>query len=127
LFNNKPIAMSPMPHPKLPQYYLVALEQCFANQRIVSSYRLYLFDNLVRIYTSDTLPPIIKTHLSIIRVSPQSDTYISDDKLHEVDMYINFKDTGLSHIGWRASENIFVIVLDEKEIHSLIRSSGHND
>jgi hypothetical protein len=119
--------MSPMPHPRLPQYYLVALEQCFANQRIVPSYRLYLFDNLVRIYTSDTLPPIIKTHLSIIRVSPQSDTYISDDKLHEVDMYINFKDTELSHIGWRASENIFVIVLDEKEIHNLIRSSGHND
>ena len=126
--------MSPMPHPRLPQYYLVALEQCVANQRHVPSYRLYLFDSLVRIYTSDTLPPIIKTHLSIIRVSPQSDTYIIDDKLHEVDMYVtylstnnNLKDTELSHIGWRASENMYVIVLDEKEIHNLIRGPGRND
>lgn len=119
--------MSPMPHLKLPQYYLVALEQCVANQRHVPSYRLYLFDSLVRIYTSDTLPPIIKTHLSIIRVSPQSDTYIIDDKLHEVDMYINFKDKKLSHIGWRASENMYVIVLNEKEIHNLIRGPGRNN
>ena len=119
--------MSPMPHPRLPQYYLVALEQCFANQRNVSSYRLYLFDNLVRLYTSDTLPSIIKTHLSIIRVTPQSNTYITDDKLHEVDMYINPQDTELSHIGWRASENMYVIVFNEKEIHNLIRSLDHND
>jgi hypothetical protein len=111
--------MSPMPHPRLPQYYLVVLEQCFANQRNVSSYRLYLFDNLVRLYTSDTLPNIIKTHLSIIRVTPQSNTYITDDKLHEVDMYINLQDTELTHIGWRASENMFVIVLDKEEIHKL--------
>jgi hypothetical protein len=119
MLNNKPITMSPVPHSLSPQYYLVALEQCFANQRTNNFYKLYLFNNLIRIYTPDNLPNIIKTHLTIIRVSPDSNSYIPDDKLIEVDMYCHKQIHDSTYIGWRASENMYVIVLDKNEIDKL--------
>jgi hypothetical protein len=82
---------------------------------------IYVGDNHTRMFDADTLPAFIKHKLAMIIVSatPES-VFKCDDFLSKLDLYATPKTGNLQTIGWRASETMYIVVMSEEELTSLI-------
>ncbi len=79
---------------------------------------IYVGDNHTRMFDTDTLPAFIKHKLAMIIVS--NTVYISDAALSKLMLYATPKNNTLQTIGWRASQSMYIVVMSEEELTSLI-------
>lgn len=82
---------------------------------------IYVGDNHTRMFDADTLPAFIKHKLAMIIVSatPES-VFFKDEFLSKLDLYATPKTGNLQTIGWRASDTMYIVVMSEEELTSLI-------
>ena len=85
------------------------------------NHTIYVGDNHTRMFDSDTLPAFIKHKLAMIIVSATpASVFFKDEFLSKLDLYATPKKGNLQTIGWRASETMYIVVMSEEELTSLI-------
>jgi hypothetical protein len=79
-------------------------------------------DNHRRRFDIDTLPDVLKHKLSMINSSPYGERLYKHDPTN-IDVYIMpatmYMKDEFSMIGWRATEEMYCVVLTEKELDEL--------
>ena len=81
-----------------------------------NSYEVFLSKGLVRMFNDDTLPSFLKSRLTLAKVST---TYIfPDDEIYAGDVY-TCRVNHMQHVGWRASESLYAIVVFQDEMNQL--------
>jgi hypothetical protein len=104
------VALGPLERVKTETYYVVPI--------IVkdNNYEVFLSNGLVRMFNDDTLPSFLKSRLTLAKVST---TYIfPDDEIYAGDVY-TCRVNDMHHVGWRASESVYAIVVFQDEINQL--------
>jgi hypothetical protein len=108
--NNLEDEYAPLSHAKLIDQYRVPIKVA------PPEYTIYVNKNHKRIYTEDTLPPFVMNKILIAKVL--TNNYFKGVTEYWNDLYIcgqeNCKD-----IGWRATEEMYVIVMDSDEINTI--------
>lgn len=80
-------------------------------------YYINLGDNYVRSFNYENLPDFIKHKITFAQVE---DPITTDYQLSYPDAFVySGSNTGLKHIGWRASESYYVLILTKQEMDSL--------
>ena len=90
-------------------------------RRIGDDHTVYLGNGKCRLYTTETLPDFIKCKLTMILASPN--ILLHDETKREFGVHSLMQNNSAAHmndIGWRASDTYFVVVLDIKDLDSLI-------
>jgi hypothetical protein len=81
-----------------------------------NNYEVFLSKGLVRMFNDDTLPSFLKSRLTLAKVST---TYIfPDDEIYAGDVY-TCRVNHMQHVGWRASESLYAIVVFQDEMNQL--------
>lgn len=78
---------------------------------------VYVGDNHVRMFDADTLPDFMKHKLAMITVSDNGEL-IQDKLLSPLSLFATRKGE-LGTIGWRASQSMYIVVMDMSELCSL--------
>ena len=82
---------------------------------------IYVGDHHVRMFDADTLPAFIKHKLAMIIVSATPESLVSPNVLlTNLELFTTPKTGNLQTIGWRASETMYIVVMSEEELTSLI-------
>jgi hypothetical protein len=82
---------------------------------------IYVGDNHTRMFDADTLPAFIKHKLAMIIVSATPESLVSPNVLlTNLELFTTPKTGNLQTIGWRASETMYIVVMSEEELTSLI-------
>ena len=104
--------LSPVRHESNPFLYRVPLK------REGENYILYVADNFVRNFTSDTLPDEVKTKFTMI--SAASKTSMHDWEVFNTHIYIpRFMIEGFGEIGWQVSDSYFCICLTKETLDDM--------
>ena len=95
-------------------------------------YTVQATDKLYRMYDDDTLPDFIKASMAMIKAFPfkvelasiygwtDPRTMFGTDPTYEnSNAYINRQDPKLDDIGWRVSENLFIVILTQDQLESM--------
>ena len=103
--------MSPVVHPKNWNCIRVPL------YKSAGKYHVYVSDDLVRYFTDETLPDLLKVKMAMILASPQPQL-IPEERVTKINVYTctmpNF-----ANIGWRVSESWFCMVVDKLFLNTL--------
>jgi len=97
-------------------------------RRIGDDHTVYLGNGKCRLYTTETLPDFIKCKLTMILASPN--ILLHDETKREFGVHSLMQNNSAAHmndIGWRASDTYFVVVLDIKDLDSLIGEVLHKE
>ena len=82
---------------------------------------IYVGDHHVRMFDTDTLPAFIKHKLAMIIVSATPESLVIPNiLLTNLELFATPKAGNLQTIGWRASETMYIVVMSEEELTSLI-------
>jgi hypothetical protein len=82
---------------------------------------IYVGDNHTRMFDADTLPAFIKHKLAMIIVSATPESVNkSDEFLSKLELFATPKTGNLQTVGWRASHTMYIVVMSEEELTSLI-------
>jgi hypothetical protein len=82
---------------------------------------IYVGDNHKRMFDADTLPAFIKHKLAMIIVSATPESLVRTDiQLTNLELYATPKAGSLQTVGWRASQSMYIVVMSEEELTSLI-------
>jgi hypothetical protein len=85
------------------------------------AHTIFVGDNHTRMFDSDTLPAFIKHKLAMIIVSALPESVVKPDAhLSKLELYATPKVGSLQTIGWRASQTMYIVVMSEEELTSLI-------
>jgi hypothetical protein len=83
-------------------------------------YTMYLGKDFVRIFTEDTLPDYVMSKITIAKATQtEKVNYPSDSFAYWTDI-MSCKDERLADTAWRASENIYIVVISEGQLSSLL-------
>ena len=107
--------LCPLVHPYNWSLYRVPL------RRIGDDYTVYLGNGKCRIYNVDTLPDCIKCKMTMILASPN--VQLIDEASRDFGVHLIMHNNYPSHmndIGWRCSDTFFVVVIESKDLDSLI-------
>lgn len=104
----------PLVHPYNWELYRVPL------RKVNDDYFVYLGNGIVRIFTSDTLPDCIKGKMTMILASPSVNIYRDHDRSFGISELMNNYPSHLIDIGWRGSDTFFVVVIDRKDVDSMV-------
>lgn len=86
-----------------------------------NKHTIYVGDNHTRMFDADTLPVFIKHKLAMIIVSATPESLVSPNiLLTNLELFATPKAGNLQTIGWRASETMYIVVMSEEELTSLI-------
>ena len=97
-------------------------------RRIGDDHTVYLGNGKCRLYTTETLPDFIKCKLTMILASPN--VALHNELTREFGVHSLMQNNSAAHmndIGWRASDTYFVVVLDVKDLDSLIGEVLHKE
>ena len=103
--------MSPVVHPK--DWSLIRVPLCKMHNR----YSVYVSDDLVRHYTDETLPDVLRVKMAMILASTQPQL-IPEERMNKIDVY-QCSMPHLNRVGWRVSNSWFCMVLDRLFLDSL--------
>ena len=82
---------------------------------------IYVGDNHTRMFDTDTLPAFIKHKLAMIIVSATPESSIrTDAQLTNLELFATPRTGDLQTVGWRASHTMYIVVMSEEELTSLI-------
>jgi len=106
------------------------------NENYVPMMHSYLFDSLrvpmfiegdeycicvgkgeYRYYTKETLPDKVKALFSMIHTMPFNDR--QPWEITPIDVYINNQDARLNETGWRVSDSVYILVLDNSTLQEM--------
>ena len=108
--------LSPIRHPNSDKHYRVPVHIYNGGHTI------FVGDNHRRRFDVDTLPDVLKHKLSMINSSPYGERLYKHDPTN-IDVYIMpatmYMKDEFSMIGWRATEEMYCVVLTEKELDEL--------
>jgi hypothetical protein len=107
--------LSPLVHPHNWLLYRVPL------RRIGDDYTVFLGNGKSRMYTTESLPDCIKYKLTMVLASP--DIELWDEGARWFGVHSLMQNNSAAHmndIGWRASDTYFVVVIESKELDSLV-------
>jgi hypothetical protein len=83
-------------------------------------YTVCLGNDFVRMFTEETLPDYVMSKIVIAKATQSSNTvYPSDSFAWWTDM-MSCKDERLADTGWRASENMYIVVISGGQLSSLL-------
>jgi len=111
-----PSQFEPLPHPHISGTWRVPV--IWSDQE----YRVYAAPKYVRMFTSETLPDFISCRLAMANAA--CITYKTDNQLFAtpgwtMDMYIYRGDRSLGDMGWRVSDTLYVVVINDVDLSSL--------
>ena len=101
-----------LPHEKLKNHWRVPV------QYIDPNYIVFAGHKFTRTFSEDTLPKNILSKLTMARASGKK--YLDDDMVNAVDMFYYPHDDSMGDVGWRISETMYIVVLEERELRSLL-------
>ena len=107
--------LCPLVHPYNWSLYRVPL------RRIGDDHTIFLGNGKSRMYTAESLPDCIKYKLTMVLASP--DIELWDEGARWFGVHSLMKNNSAAHmndIGWRASDTYFVVVIESKELDSLV-------
>jgi hypothetical protein len=82
---------------------------------------IFVGDNHKRMFDADTLPAFIKHKLAMIIVSATPESVNkSDEFLSKLELFATPRTGDLQTVGWRASHTMYIVVMSEEELTSLI-------
>jgi hypothetical protein len=114
--------LCPLVHPYNWSLYRVPL------RRLGDDHTVYLGNGKTRIYTAESLPDCIKFKLTMVLASPSvglHDEFKREFGVHS--LMINNSAAHMNDIGWRASDTYFVVVIESKDLDSLIGESLYKE
>lgn len=115
-------SLMPMPHAYLHDHYRVPV------RKMLPDYKVFVDKGQSRMFTQETIPKYILSKMVMADAVSQSDTLTEDSKLYQIDMFIykNSKgepmgktDRGMGDVAWRASETMYIVVLNDEELDKL--------
>lgn len=101
-----------LPHETLENHYRVPVKYINPN------YIVFVGNKFRRTFTEDTLPDNILSKLTMARASDKK--YLDDDKVNAIDIFYYPHDDSMGDVGWRVSETMYIVVLEERELRSLL-------
>lgn len=101
-----------LPHETLINHWRVPV------QYIDPNYIVFAGHKFTRTFSEDTLPKNILSKLIMARASDKK--YLDDDMVNAIDMFYYPHDDSMGNIGWRVSETMYIIVLENRELYSLL-------
>jgi len=114
--------LCPLVHPYNWSLYRVPL------RRIGDDHTVFLGNGKTRIYTAESLPDCIKFKLTMVLASP--DVALHDESKRDFGVHslmINNSAAHMNDIGWRSSDTFFVVVVEGKDLDSLIGEVLHKE
>jgi hypothetical protein len=106
------ILLSPMMHRDSNKHYRVPVHI------VDGKHTIYVGDNHRRHFDQDTLPDVLKHKLSMINGSPYGEV-LDKHEVTNIDVYTIPNDSEFSLIGWRATEELYCVVLSNDELNLL--------
>jgi hypothetical protein len=103
----------PLPHPKLRNHYRVPVK------KLPEEYRVYVDKGQSRIFSHETVPDYIKSRIVMANASAVQNEYAKDEELLNIDMFIYKGGKGMEDTAWRASDTMYIVVLNNKELDSM--------
>lgn len=105
-------SLAPMPyHKEVLNSWRVAI------RHVHGEYIINLGDNYIRNFSYGNLPDFLKVKLAYAN---NDEPLTSDEYLSYPDAFIyTGKNIALKHIGWRASESYYIVILTKQEMNSL--------
>jgi hypothetical protein len=80
-------------------------------------YTVYISQGYKRVFDKDTVPRFIKAKIAMANAA--TDYAIADKDLYELDMFCYNGSVGMGNTAWRASETMYIVILDSKQLNSL--------
>lgn len=111
---NKDFKPSPITHSFLWGSYRVPLYR----YRPDDTYAVFVSDNFIRYYESDTLPDFIKEKLAMIHATPNLGIH-EDMEVNQYNLMINSYQPKLEEVGWQVSDSWFIVILTSQELASM--------
>lgn len=81
-------------------------------------YIIYVAKNYKRTFNDNTLPNYIQAKLTMANAS--GNKYASDSEINYIDLFIYNGNDGMGDIAWRASDTMYIVILDGWQVSSLI-------
>ena len=104
--------LSPIQHKDSDKHYRVPVHI------VDGKHTVFVGDNHRRRFDQDTLPAALKHKLSMINGSPYGEV-LNKHEVTNIDVYLIPTDNEFSMIGWRVTEEMYCVVLTEKELDEL--------
>jgi hypothetical protein len=103
----------PLPHPNLRNHYRVPVK------KLLEEYRVYVDRGQSRIFTYETVPDYIKSRIVMADASEIQSKFTKDEELLNIDMFIYRGAKGMEDTAWRASDTMYIVVLNNKELNNM--------
>lgn len=100
----------PMPHHKEKTLWRVPV------QHVPPTYTVWVGKQHVRVFDDISLPDEMKTKITMAKA--EAVQYKQDSELYGVDVFI-YRGGGLENVAWRASETMYIVVMNNNELNKL--------
>ena len=110
--------LSPVVHPR--NWDLIRVPMLRA---VEGNYVVFVGDNIIRRFTDDTLPDVLKSKLAMILASAQN--FKHDYEVDRLSIYTNNQSPELDEVGWRVSDSYFCLVISRDILYSLKHGEQH--
>lgn len=99
--------LQPISHATLTDHYRVPL------QRLPPEYKVFVGAGFTRMFDETSIPDYVKSKITMADAASVST--IPDYELYETDLFI-YKGNGLGDVAWRASDTMYIVVLDKQQL-----------
>ena len=104
--------LHPLPHETLKDHWRVPV------QYIDPNYIVFAGHNFTRTFSEDTIPASILSKLTMAKASDKS--FLTDNTLTYLDVFYYPNDDSMGDVGWRVTETMYIVILEERELRSLL-------